>query len=108
MEFHHNLRGFSRAVFSAVVFLLILTSSLQAPAGVVTEQRTTVAGNSLISEDAVILTLRLQDGIFLDTTLALEIDRVLDAVWSEYDTLIIIHTCAEYLTKELLLSSNAS
>ncbi|MGQ9852243.1 MAG: FlgD immunoglobulin-like domain containing protein [Candidatus Oleimicrobiaceae bacterium] len=62
---------------------------------------------SPLSTDAIILTLRLQESILLDTTLALEIDAALEAARSTYDTLCAIHAFPDYEPTHLLVSSSA-
>lgn len=92
------------------LFLLFLTLVLTAstPMSISAQEENFELHDTLLSEDAIILTLRIQEGIKLDTTLALEIDRVLDEAKSEYDTLVNIHACPEYRLYELILASNAS
>ncbi len=60
-----------------------------------------------VSTDAIILTLRLQESILLDTTLALEIDGALEAARSTYDTLRTINAFFDYVPTHLLVKSSA-
>jgi len=64
--------------------------------------------DSTISEDAIILALRLQDSIKLDSLLASKIDQVLEIVRTQFDTLRFIHAMKEYEPNQILLKSNAS
>jgi len=63
--------------------------------------------SKLISDDAIILTLEMQESIKLDTALALEIDEALNAARACYDTLKSIHAHPYYVPTQLLLSSTA-
>ncbi|MCK5381879.1 MAG: T9SS type A sorting domain-containing protein [Candidatus Latescibacteria bacterium] len=60
------------------------------------------------SKDAIILTLRHQEGIRFDSTLAAEIDAGLAAARTEIDTLNSIHAFCDYAPNELLVSTDAS
>ena len=62
----------------------------------------------LVSDDAIILTLEMQESIKLDTALALEIDEALNAARARYDTLKSVHTHPYYVPTQLLLTSTAS
>ncbi|MBL7067905.1 MAG: T9SS type A sorting domain-containing protein [Candidatus Marinimicrobia bacterium] len=64
--------------------------------------------DSLNAQDAVILTLRMQEEIKLDTLLFNEITHVLQAVRNQYDTLKSIYAFPDYALNQLLLSSDAS
>ena len=56
-----------------------------------------------LSTDAVILTLRMQEGIWLDSTLAEEIDGALTAARQTYDTLTIYHAFPDYVPDMLIV-----
>ena len=60
------------------------------------------------SKDAIILTLRHQEEIRLDSTWAAEIDAGLAAARTEIDTLNHIHVFADYVLNELLVRTDAS
>jgi len=64
--------------------------------------------DSLNNQDAIILTLRLQEGIFLDTLLQNEILKVLQAARNQYDTLQSIHALPDYAVNQLMLKSDAA
>ena len=61
-----------------------------------------------LSEDAVILTLRAQEGIKLDTALAAAIDSGLIAAWQSYDSLMLIGARASYVMSELVVKTTAA
>jgi len=56
-----------------------------------------------LSTDAIILTLRMQEGIWLDSTLARHIDSALTVTREAYDTLTIYHTWLDYVPNMLLM-----
>jgi hypothetical protein len=60
------------------------------------------------SSDAIILTLRNQSGVFLDSTMAAEIDSGLTIVRSEIDTLQSIPAFLDYLFTKLIVVTDAS
>ncbi len=62
---------------------------------------------SQISDDAVILTLRQQQGIFLDSSYAIRIDSAIIEARSLVDTLNSIHAFPEYMINEILIISQA-
>ncbi len=61
---------------------------------------------SQISDDAIELTLRIQEGIFLDSTLARNIDSSLFIARSENDTLKYIHVFPKYHCTSILVWTN--
>jgi len=60
-----------------------------------------------LSQDAIIITLRHQDGIWLDSTMAAEIDSGLDAARSEIDTLQTICARPDYALNDLIVVTDA-
>jgi hypothetical protein len=62
---------------------------------------------SQISDDAVVLTLRVQQGIRLDSALAMHIDSGLTAARLEVDTLETIHAFPTYLVSQLIVNTAA-
>ena len=63
---------------------------------------------SQISDDAVILTLRQQQGIFLDSSYAIRIDSAITEARSLVDTLNSIHAFPEYILNQILIISQAN
>lgn len=61
-----------------------------------------------IPQDAIILTLKLQDSIYLDSTLALKVDSSLTAARNEIDTLKTIHAYPDYVPNQLLIKTTAN
>lgn len=61
-----------------------------------------------ISTDAIVLTLRAQSGIHLDTLMALEIDSGLVAARNNVDTVRSIHAFPDYVSTHLLVKTNAT
>jgi len=61
-----------------------------------------------ISTDAIVLTLRVQSGIHLDTLMALEIDSGLVAARNNVDTVRSIHAFPDYVPTQLLVITNAT
>ncbi|MBD3322127.1 MAG: T9SS type A sorting domain-containing protein [Chitinivibrionales bacterium] len=59
-----------------------------------------------ISDDAMILTFRIQDGIILDTSLAEQFDSLLAALRLEYDTLKSISAHPDYVYTELVVKTS--
>jgi hypothetical protein len=59
------------------------------------------------SKDALILTLRVQPGVLLDSALAVRIDSSLAAARSALDTLNGIHAFPDYVPNQILLGSTA-
>jgi len=108
MKLCRKMRSVSRYVLPAVLFFVAAAFSSQAAVNATADESTMPTMDSLITKDAVILTLGLQEGIWLDTTLAVDIDAALTAVRSELDTLAGIHAFPDYIPDELLLSSSAS
>ena len=64
--------------------------------------------DTFVSEDAIILTLRLQESMFLDTALAFEIDTVLKAVKSHYPEIQGIRAFPDYVCNDILLLCDAA
>lgn len=64
--------------------------------------------DSLNTQDAIVLTLRLQERIKLDSLLFNEITSVLQAAGNHYDTLKLIHAFPDYVPNQLVLKSDAS
>ena len=94
-----------------VILLITMFSLVEAPAQAIaptTAYKAEVLRVDSITTDAVILTLRLQDVIVLDTTLAVEVNTILEAARSQYDTLKSIHAFPDYVPTQLLVSSDAS
>ncbi|HAP34667.1 MAG TPA: hypothetical protein DCQ28_01540 [Bacteroidetes bacterium] len=60
-----------------------------------------------ISNDAIVLTLRIQQGIVLDSSLAIKIDSSLKIARTVNDSLASIHVFPDYVLTELLISSSA-
>ncbi|MFQ6094112.1 MAG: hypothetical protein ACE5OR_15825, partial [bacterium] len=104
----YYLRNFTLFVLAAFFVFLTLIFFSMAPASILAEEVEVASTDSLISGDALILTLRLQDGIWLDTALALEIDSILEAARNEYDTVKSIHVWPDYVPTDLMLKSYAS
>lgn len=63
--------------------------------------------DSLLSDDAIILTLRVQEGIRLDTTLALQLDQALAAARATSDSIKNLHARPDYVPTDILLKSAA-
>ncbi len=63
--------------------------------------------HSLFGNDAIILTLRLQDGIRLDTTLAQEIELALQAAREAVPAVRTIHAFPDYEPTQLLVQVDA-
>jgi hypothetical protein len=72
------------------------------------ENSAAVNQDSLNIQDAIILTLRSQDGILLDTLMQSEISKVLQAARNQYDTLQSIHAFPDYVANQLMLKSDAA
>ena len=68
----------------------------------------TVPSLSQFSEDAIILTLREQENIRLDTAIAAEIDSGLAAARRTLGRLETIHAFPEYVPSELLIKTDAA
>lgn len=64
--------------------------------------------DTFVSEDAIILTLRLQESMFLDTALAFEIDTVVATARSHCPEVGGIFAFPDYMCNEILLQSDAS
>ena len=60
-----------------------------------------------ISEDAVIITLREQSSVFLDSAFALKIDSALKIIRGKIDTLKNIHTLFDYEVNSLVILTSA-
>jgi hypothetical protein len=93
----------------ATIMLMMLTLALIAftPMTMSAQEQKWSANDTILSGDAIILTLRMQEGIWLDTTLAIQIDNALEAVRDVYDTLAFIHARRDFIPHELLLMSSA-
>jgi hypothetical protein len=87
----HHSTNFLAVVLTFLTSLIVFT-----PTTISADGHNDTLNDSLLSEDAIILALRIQEGIWLDTTLALEIDRLLEAARSTSDTLRSIHARKRY------------
>jgi len=89
-------------------FLFIKYCTGTARADVYKENSAAVNQDSLNTQDAITLTLRLQEGIPLDTLMQNEIAKVLQAARNQSDTLQSIHAFPDYVTNQLMLKSDAA
>lgn len=73
----------------AIKILLVLTIAVTtfSPMAISAQEKTWPANETLLSENAVIVAVQLQEGIWQDTTLALAANNVIDAVGSTDDSL---------------------
>ncbi|MFA5833813.1 MAG: T9SS type A sorting domain-containing protein [Bacteroidota bacterium] len=82
-----------RTIYRCIIGLAMVFCSTRAPAQ--------------ISSDAIELTLRVQEGIMLDSLWAQKIDSSLIIARLKYDTLNSIHARRQYVISQLLISTSA-